>query len=234
MTGELTLAGVFSGYGPVVVIQGVALHVPPGRALAVLGRNGAGKTTLINTIAGRIRLQAGSIRLGGREIGAAPASARCRAGLGLVPQDRQVFRTLTVEENLGVADLRRGATLASIFDLFPRLGERRRFLAGQLSGGEQQMLAIARALMGSPCCLLLDEPFEGLAPVIVDGLIDLLRRLRAETGVTMVLVEQHAQVALDLADQGLVLEQGRVRLAGSKAELLDRWHEVENLLAVRG
>ncbi|GAC1347477.1 MAG: ABC transporter ATP-binding protein [Acetobacteraceae bacterium] len=234
MIGELTLEGVVSGYGPVLVVQGVTLRVPPGGALVVLGRNGAGKTTLINTIAGRVRLQAGSIRLGGREIGAASASVRCRAGVGLVPQDRQVFRTLSVEENLRVADLRRGATVASIYHLFPRLRERRHLLAGQLSGGEQQMLAIARALMGGPRCLLLDEPFEGLAPVIVDGLIEVLRRLRAETGVAIILVEQHARLALDLADQGLVLEQGRVRLAGPKAELLDRWHEVEDMLAVAG
>ena len=149
-------------------------------------------------------------------------------------QDRQVFRTLTVEENLAVADLRRGWTADRVYALFPRLAERRRHSAGQLSGGEQQMLAIGRALMGGPRCLLLDEPFEGLAPVVIEGLLAGLVRLRSETGVAMLIVEQHAAVALELAEAALVLERGRVRLAGAREALQKRWDEVEALLAVAG
>ncbi len=232
MTGaQLELAGAVSGYGPTRIIDGVDLSLPAGGGLALLGRNGAGKSTLIKTIAGRIPLQAGTLRLDGREFGRAPASARCRLGIGLVPQERQIFTSLSVEENLRVADLRRHWTVDAVYALFPRLAERRRNGGGQLSGGEQQMLAIGRALMGSPTCLLLDEPFEGLAPVIVDGLLDALRHLR-QSGLSLIVVEQHAKLALELAEQALVLERGRVRLAGTRADLLDRWDEVEGMLAL--
>jgi len=229
---HLEAAGVASGYGPTRIVDGVSLAVPAGGGLALLGRNGAGKTTLINTIAGRVELQGGAIRLGGRDLGPLRPSGRCRAGIGLVPQDRQIFRTLTVEENLRVADLGRTWTVEAVFELFPRLADRRRNGGGQLSGGEQQMLAIGRALMGSPTCLLLDEPFEGLAPVVVDGLLDALARLRRETKLAMIVVEQHARLALDLAEQAIVLERGRVRLAGTRDEVLARWDEVEDMLAV--
>ena len=229
---QLQLTGVASGYGPTRIIDGVDMVLPAGSGLALLGRNGAGKTTLINTIAGRLGLQAGSVRLDGQEIGRLPPSARCRAGIGLVPQERQIFTTLTVEENLRVADLRRHWTMEAVYTLFPRLAERRRNGGGQLSGGEQQMLAIGRALMASPTCLLLDEPFEGLAPVIVDSLLDALLRLRKESGLSLIVVEQHARLALDLAEQAVVLERGRVRLAGTREALLDRWDEVEGMLAL--
>ena len=229
---SLALSGVVSGYGPTRIIDGVSLALPAGSGLALLGRNGAGKSTLIKTIAGRIVLQEGAVALDGREIGRLPASARCRAGIGLVPQERQIFTTLSVEENLRVADLRRHWTVEAVYALFPRLAERRRNGGGQLSGGEQQMLAIGRALMGSPTCLLLDEPFEGLAPVIVDGLLEALLRLRQESGMSLIVVEQHARLALELAEQAVVLERGRVRLAGSRAELLERWDEVEGMLAL--
>ena len=229
---HLQLAGVASGYGPTRIVDGVGLSLPAGGGLALLGRNGAGKTTLIGTIAGRVRLQGGTIRLDGRDIGALPPSERCRAGIGLVPQERQIFGTLSVEENLRVADLRRSWTVDAVFDLFPRLAERRRNSGLQLSGGEQQMLAIGRALMGSPSCLLLDEPFEGLAPVLVDGLLQVLTRLRQETQLAMIIVEQHARLALDLAEQAVLLERGRVRLQGSRDDLLARWDEVEDMLAV--
>lgn len=233
MTGaHLELADVASGYGPTRIVDGVGLTLQAGGGLALLGRNGAGKTTLINTIAGRVGLQGGSIRFDGREIGRSAPSERCRAGIGLVPQERQIFGTLTVEENLQVADLGRTWTVAAVFELFPRLAERRRNGGAQLSGGEQQMLAIGRALMGSPTCLLLDEPFEGLAPVIVDGLLEALVRLRRETKLAMVIVEQHARLALELAEEGIVLERGRVRLAGTRDELLARWEEIEDMLAV--
>ena len=229
---QLELVGVASGYGPTRIIDGVDMVLPAGSGLALLGRNGAGKSTLIKTIAGRIGLQGGAVRLDGREIGALPASARCRAGIGLVPQERQIFTTLTVEENLRVADLRRHWTIDAVYTLFPRLAARRRNGGGQLSGGEQQMLAIGRALMGSPTCLLLDEPFEGLAPVIVDTLLDALQRLRSEGGLSLIVVEQHARLALELAEQGVVLERGTVRMAGSRDELLSRWDEVEGMLAL--
>jgi len=228
----LELRGVCSGYGPTRIVHDVNLRIQPGAGLAVLGRNGAGKTTLVATIAGRVRCQEGVIRFDGQEIAAASPSTRCWAGIGLVAQDRQVFRTLTVQENLVVADLRRGWTAARVYSLFPRLHERRRHPAGLLSGGEQQMLAIGRALMGGPRLLLLDEPFEGLAPVIVDGLRAVLCRLRAETGMSMLIVEQHARLALELADGAVVLDRGRVRLEGSSEFLRSRWDEVEALLAV--
>jgi branched-chain amino acid transport system ATP-binding protein len=231
MTVLLELEGVASGYGPTRIVDGVSLSLPPGGGLALLGRNGAGKTTLMSTVAGRVGLQAGTIGFDGKQVGRAPPSARCRAGIGFVPQERQIFATLTVEENLRVADLGRTWTMEAVFDLFPRLAERRRNGGGQLSGGEQQMLAIGRALMGSPTLLLLDEPFEGLAPVIVDGLLEALARLRRE-GLAMIVVEQHARLALDLAEQAVVLERGRVRLAGTRDEVLARWDEVEDMLAV--
>jgi branched-chain amino acid transport system ATP-binding protein len=230
--GGLQLEEVCGGYGPVRIVSGVSARVEAGSGLAVLGRNGAGKTTLINLVAGRSALHSGSIRLGGAELAGLAPSARCRVGVGLVPQDRQVFRTLTVQENLEVADLRRGWTAARVYALFPRLAGRRRQPAGLLSGGEQQMLAIGRALMGGPRCLLLDEPFEGLAPVVVDGLLDVLVRLRSETGMTMLIVEQHADLALELAETAVVLERGRVALAGSRNELRRRWGELQALLAV--
>jgi len=229
---HLELADVAGGYGPTRIVDGVSLRLPPGGGLALLGRNGAGKTTLLGTVAGRVGLQGGAVQLDGRSIGRLPPSARCRAGIGFVPQERQIFATLTVEENLRVADLRRTWTTERVFDLFPRLAERRRNGGAQLSGGEQQMLAIGRALMGSPTLLLLDEPFEGLAPVIVDGLLDALARLRREDGLAMIVVEQHARLALDLAEQAVVLERGRVRLAGTRNEVLARWDEVEDMLAV--
>ena len=231
MSGLLELADVASGYGPTRIVDGVGLSLPTGGGLALLGRNGAGKTTLLGTIAGRVALQAGTVRLEGQEVGRLPPSARCRAGIGFVPQERQIFGTLTVEENLRVADLRGAWTVERVYELFPSLAERRRNGGAQLSGGEQQMLAIGRALMASPTCLLLDEPFEGLAPVIVDGLLTALARLRGE-GLAMIVVEQHARLALDLAEQAVVLERGRVRLAGTRDELLARWDKVEDMLAV--
>ncbi len=228
----LEVSGLVSGYGPTVIVDQVSFALPPGEALAVLGRNGAGKTTLINTIAGRLPARAGAIGFRGVNIVGWPAEARCRAGLAFVPQDRQVFATLTVEENLAVADCHGAWTLSRVYALFPRLAERRGNGGGQLSGGEQQMLAIGRALMASPVCLLLDEPFEGLAPVVVDSLMAALAKVRAEDGVSIVLVEQHAGLAVEMSDAGLVVERGQVRTSGSRSELLARWSEIEDMLAV--
>jgi branched-chain amino acid transport system ATP-binding protein len=228
----LEITNIVSGYGPTRIVDGMSLSVPAGSGLALLGRNGAGKTTLMCTIAGRLPLKEGSIRLAGSEIGALPASQRCRRGIGFVPQERQIFATLSVEENLRVADLGRGWSIERVYDLFPRLAERRGNGGGQLSGGEQQMLALARALMSDPACLLLDEPFEGLAPVIVDMLLEALLRLRQESALSLIIVEQHARMALEIAEKAIIVERGRVRTEGSKADLLDRWTEIEDMLAV--
>lgn len=228
----LAVERAVSGYGPTRIVDGVDLSLVAGGGLAVLGRNGAGKTTLLSTIAGRLPLKDGSIRLSGTEIGLMSASQRCRAGIGFVPQERQIFATLSVEENLRIADLGRQWTLERVYELFPRLAERRHNGGNQLSGGEQQMLAIGRALMSDPACLLLDEPFEGLAPVIVDMLLDVLIRLRQHSSMSMIIVEQHARMALDVAEQGIVVERGRVRTSGSKDDLFGRWDEVEDMLAV--
>lgn len=223
---------IVSGYGPTRIVDGISLSVPHGGGLALLGRNGAGKTTLMCTLAGRLPLKEGSIRLSGIEVGTLSPSQRCRRGIGFVPQERQIFATLTVEENLRVADLRGNWTLERIYELFPRLAERRQNGGAQLSGGEQQMLAIARALMSDPVCLLLDEPFEGLAPVIVEMLLDALIRLRRESSMAMIIVEQHAKMALEVAEHAIVVERGRIRRSGHRDELLLQWNEIEDMLAV--
>src|SRR5256886_5801257 len=185
----LVLGGVSAGYGETVVIEGISLDLPPGRTLAVLGRNGVGKTTLLATIMGHTRLHGGNIRFAGREIAALPAYRRARLGIGFVPQEREIFPSLTVEENLTVAERPGQWRLVKVYDFFPSLAERRRYHGNQLSGGEQQMLAIGRALMGNPTLLLMDEPLEGLAPVIVDALLAGLDRLKREDDLALLLVE---------------------------------------------
>ncbi|MGV2126580.1 ABC transporter ATP-binding protein [Agrobacterium vitis] len=233
MTADLLeIRNVVSGYGPTRIINGIDLTLPMGGGLALLGRNGAGKTTLLCTIAGRLPLKEGSIRFNSAEVGGFSPSQRCRLGIGFVPQERQIFATLSVEENLRVADLRRGWTIERVYELFPRLAERRKNGGSQLSGGEQQMLAIGRALMSQPTCLLLDEPFEGLAPVIVDMLLEALIKLRKESEMSMIIVEQHAKLALEIAEQGMVIERGQVRVSGSRESLLQDWTEIEDMLAV--
>src|SRR5215471_18259480 len=162
----LVLADISAGYGDTVVLDGVSLYLPSGQTLAVLGRNGVGKTTLLATIMGHTRLHRGSIRFGDREISAIPSHRRARLGIGFVPQEREIFPSLSVEENLAVAAQPGQWTVAKVYDFFPSLAERRRNYGNQLSGGEQQMLAIGRALMSNPRLLLMDEPLEGLAPVI--------------------------------------------------------------------
>jgi len=210
----LELDALTAGYGETVVLDGVSFRLADGETLALLGRNGVGKTTLLATIMGHTRLHRGAIRFGGRAIDRLPSYARARAGLGYVPQEREIFPSLSVLENLQVAE-RSGPgadawTLARVFDLFPRLAERRDHRGNQLSGGEQQMLAIGRALMGNPRALLLDEPLEGLAPIIVESLMAALQRLRGDDGLTIILVEQHAMMALEFAERALVLDRGRV------------------------
>ena len=196
----LALHDVSAGYGETVVLDGVSLALPEGGTLAVLGRNGVGKTTLLATVLGHTTLHAGRIAFRGQSIERLRPFQRARLGIGYVPQEREIFPSLTVDENLTVA-ARAGArwTRERVYDLFPSLAERRRNMGNQLSGGEQQMLAIGRALMGNPSLLLLDEPLEGLAPVIVDSLLAALHRLREDDGLAIVLVEQHARLALEFA-----------------------------------
>ncbi len=217
--GELELAGVTSGYGAMHILHGIDLALRPGERVAIVGRNGAGKTTLMSTIMGQCRLHAGRIAWDGTDITALPAHRRARAGIGLVPQTRDVFPSLTVEQNL-ISGLKaaRDRDVEPAFALFPRLKERRANLAGNLSGGEQQMLSIARALLGRPRLLLLDEPLEGLAPVICDELMDVFQTLaRAGSGLTIVLVEQHLAVALDFAERIVLLDHGRIAFDGPPA-----------------
>ena len=215
----LQVEGLSAGYGDAVVLSEVSFGIADGQALALLGRNGTGKTTLINTLIGLTTLHAGSIKLDGRDITSVRPEARVRAGLGWSPQERNIFKSLTVEENL-TAIARPGAwTLARVFDMFPRLAERRANLGSQLSGGEQQMLAIGRALILNPRIILLDEPLEGLAPIIVDELLAILRKVIRSERLSAIVVEQKARKILGFTDRALILERGRVVFAGDSAEL---------------
>ena len=228
----LVLDRVSAGYGETVVIEDISLSLPPGGTLAMLGRNGVGKTTLMATIMGHTRLHGGAIRFAGRDITAMPPYRRAQLGIGYVPQEREIFPSLTVEENLTVARRPGQWTLAKIYDFFPSLGERRRNHGDQLSGGEQQMLAIGRALMGNPILLLMDEPLEGLAPVIVDALLAGLDRLKREADLALLLVEQHARLALELAPEAIILDRGLIVFAGPSRELLDDPQRLTSLMGV--
>ena len=216
----LSLAKVRAGYGATVILEDVDLTVPERGALAVLGRNGVGKTTLLATIMGHTTFHSGKILFKNSDISRHPVYERSRLGIGFVPQERLIFPSLTVEENLTVAARPGRWTPARVYDLFPRLHERRAAMGNQLSGGEQQMLAIGRALMGNPSLLLMDEPLEGLAPIIVEMLLKAFQRLLAEDSLAIVLVEQHAKVALGVTQNAMVLSRGRVIHAGPSAELL--------------
>jgi len=215
----IEVSDLVAGWGPTVVLDGISFAVPPGGTLAVLGRNGAGKTTLLATMIGLTNQQRGTIRLGGEPIDALPAHRRARRGLGYVPQEREIFASLTVAENLAVAALPGGWAAERIYALFPSLAERRRTTGNRLSGGEQQMLAIARALGGGPKVLLLDEPLEGLAPIVVETLFAALAAIRDETGVTMLLAEQKADLALTFAEDAIALERRRIAFRGKSADL---------------
>jgi branched-chain amino acid transport system ATP-binding protein len=216
----LELRDARAGYGEAVVLDGVSLALPRDGSLAVLGRNGVGKTTLILAIIGLVPLARGSLHLDGRDISRLPPHARARAGLGWVPQERDVFASLSVEENLTVAARPGRWDLAAVYRLFPRLRERRGNLGNQLSGGEQQMLAIARTLTTNPGVLLLDEPLEGLAPIVVEELTAAIRAMTEDASIALVLVEQHAQVALGLTRDAVILERGRIAHRGASATLL--------------
>ena len=229
----LALHGVSAGYGETVVLERISLRVTEGGTLAVLGRNGVGKTTLLASVLGHTTLHAGRIVFRGKAIERLRPFQRARLGIGYVPQEREIFPSLNVDENLGVAA--RGGTRwtrARIYDLFPSLAVRRHNMGNQLSGGEQQMLAIARALMGNPTLLLLDEPLEGLAPIIVDTLLAALHRLRQDDGLAIVLVEQHARLALEFAERAVVLDRGRVVYDDTSRPLIDDPQRLARLIGV--
>jgi branched-chain amino acid transport system ATP-binding protein len=228
----LVLEGISAGYGDTVVLEAISLSLPPAGTLAVLGRNGVGKTTLLATIMGHTRLQGGSVSFGRQDISRLPAYRRSRLGIGFVPQEREIFPSLSVEENLAVATRPGRWTVARVYDVFPPLAERRRSRGNRLSGGEQQMLAIGRALMGNPSLLLMDEPLEGLAPVIVDGLLAALERLKLEHDLAIVLVEQHARLALEFAAAAIVLDRGICVFSGSSRDLLNAPDRLSSLLGV--
>ena len=221
----LSLKNVHSFYGESHILHGVSFSLRPGAVLALLGRNGAGKTTCISTIIGFLKPRDGEIRLFGESIEGLSPEGISHLGVGLVPQGRRIFPSLTIEENLLVARQRQTATnnpwnVERIYGMFPRLRERHGQFAGTLSGGEQQMLAIGRALMGNPRVLLLDEPSEGLAPLIVAEVGRTIRRLKDE-GQSIVLVEQNRKLALDVADQAVILNTGRCVFAGEAGDLLN-------------
>ena len=222
----LAVEGVSAGYGQACIVQGVSLSVGKGDVIALVGPNGAGKTTLLRAIAGQIRPTAGRVSMNGDRLSGRPTFRIARRGVLLVPEGRQILGQLTVLDNLVLGRLAGGGrsdgyacTIAAVYDLFPRLRERSSQMAGSLSGGEQQMLAIGRALMGRPHVLLLDEPSLGLAPVIVDQVFAALRQLAA-AGIALLLVEQRAKRALELASHGYVMERGRIVLHGSTPALL--------------
>jgi branched-chain amino acid transport system ATP-binding protein len=221
MPDALKLSGLRAGYGETVILEDVAVTVPERGSLAVLGRNGVGKTTLMATIMGHTTFHAGSIEFNGAKVEGTPVYERVRRGIGYVPQGRDIFPSLSVEENLTVA-ARAGKrwTLERVYDLFPRLAERRHHRGNQISGGEQQMLAIGRALMGNPTLLLMDEPLEGLAPIIVESLLASLKRLMTEDALAVILVEQHAKLALHVTNEALVMSRGRVIHHGPSDALL--------------
>jgi branched-chain amino acid transport system ATP-binding protein len=215
----LRMVDVWSGYGDAVVLEDVSLALAEGDSLALLGRNGMGKTTLLATLVGAARQMKGSIRFAGADITRVAGYRRAHAGLGWVPQERDIFASLTVEENLTVVARPGAWTLERVYRTFPRLAERRANLGNQLSGGEQQMLAMGRALMLNPKLLLLDEPLEGLAPLIVQELLRVIDEMVAEGSMAVILVEQHAHQILPLTRQAVILERGRVAWHGTSDAL---------------
>ena len=220
MPDALRVTGVRAGYGETVVLEDIAFELPERGSLAVLGRNGVGKTTLLATLMGHTTFHSGSIEYQGMPIERLPVYERSRLGIGFVPQEREIFPSLSVEENLAVAARPGRWNLERVYELFPGVANRRSHMGNQISGGEQQMLAIGRALMGNPSLLLMDEPLEGLAPIIVEALLKALARLIREEALTVVLVEQHAKLALEVTQDALVLNRGRISYLGTSADLL--------------
>ena len=229
----LKLENVTAGYGDAVVLHGISLDLPEHGSLALLGRNGVGKSTLLMSIMGYTQLRSGRVVWKGQDISRLPPNRRAVNGIGWVAQEREIFPSLSVEENLTVASRPGPWDLDAVFKLFPRLSERRRNMGNQLSGGEQQMLAIARALMTNPALLLLDEPLEGLAPIIVEELVRGLRKMITEEGTAVILVEQHAEIALSLTEQALLLERGAIVHRARSADLLKDHATLDRYIGLR-
>ena len=215
----LCLRGLSAGYGQTVILEDVNLDVPLGSSVSILGRNGVGKSTLLRTVMGMTRVHGGSVRFDGQDVAGLPVHRRSRSGIGLVPQEREIFKSLSVAENLRVAQRPGHWNSATVFELFPRLSERAGNMGDQLSGGEQQMLAIARALVGNPRALLMDEPSEGLAPVIVEQVFDALLKIKQRRDMAILLVEHHATLALEFSERVVVMDRGRIVHEGESAEL---------------
>ena len=232
MADLLEIDGLTSGYGEAVVIRDLSLRLAEGEALALLGRNGVGKTTLLDSIIGVTRRFGGQLSLGGRDLSSAGPEVRARTGIGWVPQERNIFRSLTVEENLTATALPGKWNLARVYEMFPRLEERRANMGNQLSGGEQQMLAVGRALMLNPRILLLDEPTEGLAPIIIEQLLAAIQRLIREEGMATIIVEQHAHKILKVTDRAVILDRGSITHAAPSADLLADPSQLEAHLGV--
>jgi branched-chain amino acid transport system ATP-binding protein len=227
----LEVGNLYAGWGKTVVVEDVSIAVSEGQCLSVIGRNGVGKTTLFEAIVGRATIHSGSVSLAGRDITRADTYEKARSGLGYVPQNREVFKSLTVAEHLDVGSRPGYWNAAAVYDLFPALAARKRSLGGVLSGGEQQMLAIGRALTGNPRVMLLDEPTEGLSPLIVESLVHAIRTV-VRQGMAVLLVEQHLEVAISLADTCVAMDRGQVVYAGSAEDLQLRRAEVESLVGV--
>jgi branched-chain amino acid transport system ATP-binding protein len=228
----LRVEGLRSGYGEAVVVQGVSLTLDEGQSLALLGRNGTGKTTLLNTLVGVTRRHAGRIVLAGTDLTLLPPHQRAAAGIGWVPQERNIFKSLTVHENLSAVARTGPWTVARAYEMFPRLAERKGNMGGQLSGGEQQMLAVARALVLNPKLLLLDEPLEGLAPIIVEELLRSIARVVRDEGMSTIIVEQNPRLILPITQRAVVLDRGTVIHEGASEELLADRARLERWLAV--
>jgi branched-chain amino acid transport system ATP-binding protein len=230
----LSISDLRAGYGEAVVLPKMSLQLAEGQVLALLGRNGTGKTTLINSIVGVTRRFGGTIGLAGQDVTRLRPDQRARAGIGWVPQERNIFRSLTVEENMTAVATPGPWTVERVYEMFPRLKERRRNFGNQLSGGEQQMLAIGRALTLNPKVLLLDEPTEGLAPIIVDELLLALGKITRSGGICSIIVEQNARKILGLADRAVILERGAIVHDASSAILKDDPATLEKFLGVSG
>jgi branched-chain amino acid transport system ATP-binding protein len=232
MSSTLELRRVSAGYGETVVIEDIDLKLAPGECISVIGRNGVGKTTLLATVMGHTTLHAGDVMLDGRQLNGMPSFRRAVAGIGFVPQEREIFPSLSVRENLDVAARPGSWTLPRVYELFPNLKERLDNMGSQLSGGEQQMLSIARALLTNPTLLLMDEPTEGLAPVLVETLTTVLARLRAESALSIILVEQNSRVALNFSPRTVILDKGRIVYDGDSEPLRNDPDRLAKLIGI--